>query len=107
MTEAEIHTLLEIQYLKGRIDELHKALPTITNLERKRKLDTRLDKYYNKLKETDEVAYHLFQVEKFNREHSKRKGIQEIKDLLNEVFDKTEDPILRIKIQDQLNRYTK
>ena len=107
MTEAEIQTLLEIQYLKGRIDELHKALPTITNLERKRKLDTRLDKYYNKLKETDEVAYHLFQVEKFNREHSKRKGIQEIKDLLNEVFDKTEDPILRIKIQDQLNRYTK
>lgn len=107
MTEAEIQTLLEIQYLKGRIDELHKALPTITNLERKRKLDIRLDKYYNKLKETDEVAYHLFQVEKFNREHSKRKGIQEIKDLLNEVFDKTEDPILRIKIQDQLNRYTK
>ena len=107
MTEAEIHTLLEVQYLKGRIDELHKALPTITNLERKRKLDVRLDKYYNKLRETDEVAYHLYQVEKVNRDHSKRKGINEIKTLLNEIFDKVEDPVLRIKIQEQLNRYTK
>lgn len=106
MTEAEIHTLLEIQYLKGRIDELHKALPTITNLERKRKLDIRLDKYYTKLKQTDEVAYHLFQVEKYNRDHSKRKGIQEIKDLLNEVYEKVEDPVLRIKIEEQLNKYT-
>lgn len=107
MTEAEIHTLLEVQYLKGRIDELHKALPTITNLERKRKLDVRLDKYYQKLKDTDEIAYHLYQVEKVNRDHSKRKGIQEIQDLLNEVFDKVEDSVLRIKIQEQLNRYYK
>ncbi len=107
MTEAEIHTLLEVQYLKGRIDELHKALPTITNLERKRKLDVRLDKYYQKLKDTDEIAYHLYQVEKVNRDHSKRKGIQEIQDLLNEVFDKIEDSVLRIKIQEQLNRYHK
>jgi heat shock protein HspQ len=107
MTEAEIHTLLEVQYLKGRIDELHKALPTITNLERKRKLDVRLDKYYHKLKDTDEIAYHLYQVEKVNRDHSKRKGIQEIQDLLNEIFDKVEDGILRIKIQEQLNKYHK
>lgn len=107
MTEAEIHTLLEIQYLKGRIDELQKALPTITNLERKRKLDLRLDKYYKKLKETDEVAYHLYQVETVNRYHSKRKGINQIKNLLNEVFDAVEDPVLKIKIEDQLNRYTR
>ena len=106
MTEAEIHTLLEVQYLKGRIDELHKALPTITNLERKRKLDLRLNKYYTKLKETDIVAYHLYQVEQTNRDHSKRKGIAEIQELLNEVYDKVDDPVLRIKIQDQLNRYT-
>lgn len=106
MTEKQIHTLLEVQYLKGRIDELHKALPTITNLERKRKLDARLDKYYQKLKIYDEVAYHLYQVERFNREHSKRKGITEIKDLLQEIYDNIEDPVLRIKIQEQLNRYT-
>jgi len=107
MTEAEIHTLLEVQYLKGRIDELHKALPTITNLERRRKLDIRLDKYYTKLKETDIVAYHLYQVEKVNRDHSKRKGVNQIQNLLNEIYDKVEDPVLRIKIEDQLNRYTR
>lgn len=106
MTEQQIHTLLEVQYLKGRIDELHKAIPTITNLERKRKLDLRLDKYYNKLKSVDEVAYHLYQVERFNRDHSKRKGISEIKDLLQEIYDNVEDPVLRIKIEDQIKRYT-
>lgn len=105
MTEQEIQKLLEIQYLKGRIDELHKAIPNITSLERQRKLDVRLQKYYNKLKSTDEIAYHLFLVEAANKEHSKRKSIQEIQNLLEEVFDKIEDPVLRIKIEDQLNRY--
>ena len=32
MTDQEITKYGEIQYLKGRLDELHKALPTITNL---------------------------------------------------------------------------
>lgn len=105
MTEKEIHKLLEIQYLKGRIDEIHKALPNITNLTRQRKLDLRLEKYYNKLKTTDEIAYHLYQVETANKEHSKRKSILEIQNLLEEVFDKIEDPVLRIKIEDQLKRY--
>lgn len=107
MTEQEIHKLLEIQYLKGRIDELHKAIPTITNMDRKRKLDQRLDKYYNKLKATNEIAYHLYQVETANRHHSKRKDIAEIQDLLQELYDKTEDIVLRIKIEEQLKRYTK
>jgi hypothetical protein len=107
MTEQEIHKLLEIQYLKGRIDELHKAIPTITDLTRKRKLDMRLDKYYNKLKATDEIAYHLHQVENSNRYHSKKKGVKEIADLLQEAHDHIEDPIVKIKIIEQLNRYTK
>ena len=63
MTERELHKLLEIQYLKGRLDELHKAIPTVTDLERSRKLDQRLTKYYNKLKAIDEMAYHLYQVQ--------------------------------------------
>ena len=107
MTEKQIHTLLEVQYLKGRIDELHKALPTITNLERKRKLDARLDKYYQKLKIYDEIAYHLYLVERNNREYSKARDIKEIKSLLQEVFDQLTDPVLRIKIEEQLNRYPK
>ena len=44
MTEQEIRKYGEIQYIKGRLDELNKALPTITNLERKRKLDQRIEK---------------------------------------------------------------
>ena len=107
MTEHEIHKLLEIQYLKGRIDELHKAIPTVSNLERKRKLDVRLDKYYNKLKSTDEVAYHLFQVETANRMHSKRKGIEDIKDLLQEAYEHVEDPVVKVRISEQLNKYHK
>lgn len=107
MTEKQIQTLLEVQYLKGRIDELHKAIPTITNLERKRKLDQRLDKYYTKLKIYDEMAYHLYQVERFNREHSKRKSIAEIKDILQEAYEHIENPVVRIRIAEQLNKYTK
>ena len=45
MTEKEIHRFGEIQYLKGRLDELNKAIPTITNLNRQRKLDQRIEKY--------------------------------------------------------------
>ena len=107
MTEQEIHKLLEIQYLKGRIDELHKAIPTVTSLERSRKLDVRLSKYYNKLKNTDEIAYHLYQVERNNREYSKARDIKEIQSLLQEVFDELSNPVLRIKIEEQLNRYPK
>jgi len=107
MTEQEIHKLLEIQYLKGRIDELHKAIPTITSLDRKRKLDQRLDKYYKKLKATDEIAYHLYQVETSNRHHSKRKDIAEIQDLLQEAYEHVEDPVVKIRISDQLHRYIK
>lgn len=107
MTEQEIHKLLEIQYLKGRIDELHKAIPTVSNLERKRKLDARLDKYYRKLKNTDEIAYHLFQVETTNRMHSKRKSIEDIKDLLQEAYEHVDDMVLKVRISEQLARYTK
>ena len=107
MTEQEIHKLLEIQYLKGRIDELHKAIPTVSNLERKRKLDARLDKYYRKLKNTDEIAYHLFQVETTNRMHSKRKSIEDIKDLLQEAYEHVDDIVLKVRISEQLGRYTK
>jgi len=105
MTEQEIHKLLEIQYLKGRIDELHKAIPTITSLDRQRKLDVRLSKYYNKLKSTDEIAYHLHQVEKTNAIISKNKSIKEIQNLLQEAYDLIEDPILKIKLADQLDKY--
>ena len=107
MTEQEIHKLLVIQYLKGRIDELQKAIPNVLNLERQRLLDVRLQKYYNKLKSTDELAYHLFQVEAKNRFYSKSKSIKEIEDLLQEAYDHIENPVVKIKIAEQLKKYTK
>lgn len=51
MTEKELHVLLEVQYLKGRLDELeYKAKPNVYGLHKSRKLDQRIDKYYSKLK---------------------------------------------------------
>lgn len=83
MTEQELHKLLEVQYLKGRLDELeYKAKPQVYNLERSRKLDVRIDKYYNKLKNTSEIAYHLHNVERLNLRASKQKSQKNIKEIL-------------------------
>ena len=86
MTEKEILKFGEIQYLKGRLDELYKALPTVTNLERQRKLDQRIEKYIQKLKNVDEVAYHLYGVEKLTTSKVKEKGKRETMDLLEEIL---------------------
>ena len=50
MTEKEIHKFGEIQYLKGRLDELHKAFPTVSNINRQRKLDQRMENTTKNLK---------------------------------------------------------
>jgi predicted restriction endonuclease len=101
MTQQEILKFGEIQYLMGRLDELNKALPTITNLERKRTLDQRIEKYLNKLKKVDEVSFHLYQVMLLNRYKSKEKSKKEIKDLLEEILKEenviNEDILERIK----------
>jgi len=103
MTDQEIIKYGEIQYLKGRLDELFKALPTIYNMDRQRKLDQRIEKYLYKLKRVDEVAYHLYQVELVNRQRSKEKSKKEIKDLLEQILINenimNEDILDRIKKQ--------
>ena len=103
MTDQEIIKYGEIQYLKGRLDELFKALPTIYNMDRQRKLDQRIEKYLNKLRKVDEVAYHLYQVELVNRQRSKEKSKNEIKDLLEQILINenimNEDILERIKKQ--------
>lgn len=103
MTDQEIIKYGEIQYLKGRLDELFKALPTIYNMDRQRKLDQRIEKYLYKLKRVDEVAYHLYQVELVNRQRSKEKSKKEIKDLLEQILINenimNEDILERIKKQ--------
>ena len=107
MTDQEIIKYGEIQYLKGRLDELFKALPTIYNMDRQRKLDQRIEKYLNKLRKVDEVAFHLYQVELSNRQRSKQKSKNEIRDLLEQIIINenimNEDILERIK--EQIDRY--
>lgn len=105
MNEDFLHKFGEIQYLKGRIDELHKALPTVLDLHRKRKLDTRLDKYYTKLKETDELAYHLYLVERENQLMSKQKSKKVIEELLRDVKNTLTDINLIERIDKQIEKY--
>ena len=107
MTDQEIIKYGEIQYLKGRLDELLKALPTVYNMDRQRKLDQRVEKYLKKLRKVDEVAFHLYQVELSNRQRSKEKSKNEIKDLLEQILINenimNEDILERIK--NQIDRY--
>lgn len=105
MTEAEIHKLMEVQYLKGRLDELHKAFPTITNLERSRKVDGRIQKYYDKLKNTSEEAYHLYLVERVNNRISKEKSKAMMKALLEEFVPLIKDEELLDRVSKQINKY--
>ncbi len=105
MNEDLLHKFGEIQYLKGRIDELHKALPTVLDLNRKRKLDIRLSKYYNKLKATDELAYHLYLVERETQKISKEKSKRNIEELLREIKTIVTDVGLIEKIDKQIEKY--
>lgn len=102
MTDKDIRKYGEIQYLKGRIDELNKALPTISNMDRQRKLDQRIEKYHQKLKNVDEVAYHLYQVELLNKFKSKEKSKKEIKDLLEQIL--INETILNDDILDRIKK---
>jgi hypothetical protein len=107
MTSEEIHKFGEIQYLKGRLDELHKAILSITNLDRQRKVDQRIEKYLNKLKKVDEVSYFLYMVELKTRIKSKKRSKKDIKSLLEEVL-KVENGIndvLKQKILNKLDSY--
>lgn len=103
MTDQEILKYGEIQYLKGRLDELFKALPTILDLNRKRKVDQRVEKYLQKLRKVDEVAFHLYQVELKTRYKSKERSKRDIKDLLEQIIINenimNEDILERIKKQ--------
>ena len=107
MTNEEIHKFGEIQYLKGRLDKLHKALPTVSNMNRQRKLDQRVEKYLQKLKKVDEVSYYLYEIELKNRVKSKERSKKEIKLLLEEVLESenTINDDLREKILKKLESY--
>ena len=104
MTDQEIIKFGEIQYLKGRLDELYKAIPTVTNMERRRKLDQRIEKYINKLKKVDEVAYRLYEVELNATHRVKVKGKLETENLFKEILltEQITDETIIKKIKDKL-----
>lgn len=105
MTDQEILKFGEIQYLKGRLDELYKAIPTITNMERRRKLDQRIEKYINKFKKVDEVAYLLYEVELVATHRVKMKGKLETEKLLKEILSTeliTDETLIK-KINDKIS----
>jgi len=106
MTDRDILKYGEIQYLKGRLDELFKALPTVFDMNRSRKLDQRIEKYQQKLKNVDEVGYHLYQVELESRQKSKDRSKKDIKILLEEILsaENISEELLE-KIKKQIDKY--
>lgn len=81
MTEKDWKKFGEIQYLRGRLDELFKINDLIEDvgLSGMRILDARLSKYLEKLKKCDEMSYHLYHIEKENIEF-KIKKLEETKE---------------------------
>ena len=85
MDNTTLSKLLEIQYLKGRLDELYKGyVPHLSSAVKwvNRIVDSRISKYEKKLKDTDEMAFHLYQVERENQRYSKHRSKTIIKELL-------------------------
>ena len=105
MTQQEIEKYGEIQYLKGRLDELYKSYQPGNPSHTNRVVDARISKYEKKLKDLDEVAFHLYQVERKNIRFTKQKSKEKMEQLLNEILFHVKDELVIEKISEQLERY--
>lgn len=112
MDYTEIHKLMEIQYLTGRLDELYKGyVPNHTSTDG-RTVDARISKYETKLINLDPIAFHLYKVQHTNVKLAKRKSQARISALLSTIKDTLinevgfeEDNKLVQQITKQLNTY--
>ncbi len=112
MDYKEIHKLMEIQYLTGRLDELYKGyVPNYTSTSQ-RIVDTRISKYETKLMNLDPIAFHLYKVQHKNVTMAKKKSkarisalLSTIKDILIDEFGCEKDNKLVTQINEQLNTY--
>lgn len=95
----------EIQYLKGRLDELYKGYVPDSIDKSNRIVDSRISKYEEKLKKTDEISFYLYQTEQRNVLFSKQKSKKEIKNLLIEIIDNVDNQELIEKIKKQIEKY--
>lgn len=106
MTDKDILKYGEIQYLKGRLDELTKSFDVMIDVYGSRILDQRIEKYLTKLKNVDEVSFHLYQVELKTRRKSKERSKKDIKGLLEEVLNvESISEELLDKIKKQIDKY--
>ena len=105
MTFQEINKLMEIQYLKGRLDELYKGYVPNNTTTDNRIVDSRISKYENKLKAIDEIAYYLYNVERDNQRFSKFKSKKKMEELLTKILPKIKDKELISEIESQINSY--
>jgi hypothetical protein len=105
MTQEQINKLGEIQYLKGRLDELYKGFVPNDISKDNRIVDARISKYEEKFKKTDELAFWLYQMERQNRTFSKQKNKSKMKKLLQEIYEKVDDDQLKLTILNQINKY--
>ena len=106
MTDKDISKFGEIQYLKGRLDELFKSFPELLDVYGSRRLDQRIEKYIQKLKNVDEVAYYIYEVELKSTRKSKERSKKDIKLLLEEVLivENISEELLE-KIKKQIDKY--
>ena len=112
MEYTEIHKLMEIQYLTGRLDELYKGFVPYSNSTNSRIVDSRISKYENKLMNLDPIAFHLYKVQHKNVTMAKKKSkarisslLSTIKDTLIDEFGCEVDNKLVQQINEQLNTY--
>lgn len=105
MDYATIMKFGEIQYLKGRLDELYKGYVPNNIDKENRIVDTRISKYEEKLKNLDEISFYLYQVEKGNRLFSKEKGKKEMKELLNKALSHIDNEEIINEIRNQIEKY--
>ena len=74
MTQEDWRKFGEIQYIRGRLDEMIK-IDNFVNLDMSgmRKIDARISKYLDKLESIDSLAYELYHIERENIKHKIRK----------------------------------
>jgi hypothetical protein len=71
MTTKKWRTYGEIQYIRGRLDELFKVTNLVDlDMHGIRFIDARITKYLTKLRRVDPIAYELYRIEKDNIERS-------------------------------------
>ncbi len=68
MKEIDWKKFGEIQYLRGRLDELFKLDKILDHIDMNslRIMDARVTKYLDKLEKVDPMAYHLYHIEREN-----------------------------------------